>query len=385
MERIYFDHSATTRVDPRVVDAMLPYFTEEYGNASSNHTHGQTAKEALESARQIVADSLNTSSKAIIFTGSGTESDNTAIKGVAEKHGKKGKHIVTSVFEHPAIANTVKYLSHNGFEVDQVPITSEGVVDLEKLKELVRDDTILVTIMTANNEIGTVQPLKDIGEIAHDKGALFHTDAVQAYGKIPIDVDKMNVDLLSLSAHKFHGPKGVGALFVKEGVTISPLLHGGGHEYGLRSSTENVPGAVGLGKAAEIAHADMDEETERLTSLRNKIIDEVTANVKESYLNGSREHRLPNNANIGFRWIEGESILLLLNHVGISISTGSACSSKSLRPSETLLALGLKPEEVHGSVRITLGRFNTAEEVDYFIEKLPPIIEKLRMMSPLAQ
>ena len=378
--RIYFDHAATTPVDAEVVNAMTEYFDKKFGNASSLHSFGMEAREALEKSREKVAKLINADSDEIIFTGSGTESDNLAIKGIAYRVGEG--HIITSSIEHPAVMETCRYLEKKGFDVTYIPVDEYGSVMPDKVEAAIRKDTILISIMHANNEIGTIEPVEEIGKIARRHGILFHTDAVQSVGKIPVDVKKMNVDMLSISSHKIYGPKGVGALYVRRGVRLEPILHGGGHERGLRSSTENVAGIVGLAKACEIAMNRMEKDAAHLKKLRDKIIREVL-NIEESYLTGHPSNRLPHHASFYFRGIEGESLILLLNQKGIAASTGSACSSKKLQASHVLLATGIKPEDAHGSLRVTLGRENTEEEVDYFLEVLPRIVEKLREISPL--
>ena len=377
------DHAATTPVDREVLEAMLPYFCEEYGNASSLHSFGQNAKEALEDAREKVAELINAESDEIIFTGSGTESDNIALKGIAFKN--RGKHIITSNIEHPAVYNTCRFLEARRFKVTYIPVDKEGIVSVEDIENAITNDTLLISIMHANNEIGTIQPIEEIGKLANEKGIYFHTDAVQSVGKIPVDVERFNIDLLSISSHKICGPKGVGALYIRKGTSLEPLLHGGGHERGLRSSTENIPGIVGLGKATELAKERIEKDAEHLTKLRDKLIKGVLDNIEESYLNGHPKKRLPNNANFRFSCIEGEALVLRLNSVGIASSTGSACSSKKLEPSHVLLALGLLPEQAHGSLRLTLGRENTEDDVEYVLESLPGIVDKLREISPLWQ
>jgi len=388
MKRIYMDHGATSRVDPEVVKAMQPYFTEYFGNASSLHSFGREAKKVLEDSRETVANFIGAKKNEIIFTAGGTESDNMAIKGVAYKNRKKGNHIITSAIEHPAVIETCKYLEKQGFEVTYLPVYSEGIIRVEDLENAIREKnnkTILITIMHANNEIGTIQPIEEIGEIAKEKDIYFHTDAVQSVGKIPVDVDAMNIDLLSISSHKIYGPKGVGALYIRKGTKIEALVHGGGHEFGLRSTTENIPGIVGLAKAIELRKERMQEDLEKLTPLRDYLIRGVLTNIEESYLNGHLTQRLPNNANFYFKYIEGESLILNLDRKGIAASTGSACSSTKLEPSHVLLAIGLKPEDAHGSLRLTLGRENTKEEVEYVLEALMEVVEKLRAISPLAK
>ncbi len=369
---------------PEVHDAMKPYFLEKYGNPSSIHSFGREAKIALEDARKKVAVLLNADPSEIVFTSGGTESDNLAIKGVAMYKGRSKGHIITTKVEHHAVLEPCDWLKRFGFEVTVVPVDSEGLVDPGDIERAVRDDTVLISVMMANNEIGTIQPVREIGQIARAKGIPFHTDAVQAMAKMPVDVRADNIDLLSLSAHKFHGPKGVGALYVRKGTKIEPILHGGGQERGLRSSTVNVAGAVGLGKAAEIAKRDMEPTCERMKAIRDKLIKRVPELVPNSYLNGHKTKRLVNNANFRFDFIEGEGLILQLDFKGIAASTGSACSTGSLEPSHVLLALGLKHEDAHGSLRITLGRENTQEEADYLLEVLPGIVAKLREISPYS-
>lgn len=377
------DHSATTPVDPAVRDAMLPYFSEKFGNPSSLYSIGREARRAIEEARQKVADLIGAKKEEIIFTGSGTESDNLAIKGTAYRNRKKGDHIITSSIEHHAVLNTCKYLEKQGFKVTYLPVNHEGLVNPADVESAITPKTILISVMHANNEIGTIQPIEDIGKIAKEKEIPFHTDAVQTAGKIPFNVDVLGVNLLSMSAHKIYGPKGVGALYIRKGTFVEPQLHGGGHERNLRSSTENVPGIVGFGKAAGLAKERLPQE-EALSKLRDSLIRGVLE-IKESYLNGHPTKRLPNNANFRFSYIEGESMILNLDMKGVAASTGSACSSTSLEPSHVLLAIGLKPEESHGSLRLTLGHENTQEDVDYVVSVLPEIVNKLRMISPLAR
>lgn len=383
-KRIYFDHSATTGVLPEVYDAMTPYFLDKFGNSSSIHSFGREAKIALEDARKKVADLLNADPSEIIFTSGGTESDNLAIKGVSMYKGKMKGHIITTKIEHHAVLEPCDWLKRFGFEVTQIPVDSEGIVDAGDVERAARNDTVLISVMMANNEIGTIQPTKEIGKMARSKGIPFHTDAVQAIGKMPIDVKADNIDLLSLSAHKFHGPKGVGVLYVKKGVKIEPILQGGGQERGLRSSTVNVAGAVGLGKAAEIAKQDMGPTCERMLAIRDSMLKAVPELVPNSYVNGHKTKRLVNNANFRFDFIEGEGLILQLDFKGIAASTGSACSTGSLEPSHVLLALGLTHEQAHGSLRITLGRENTQEEADYLLEVLPGVVAKLREISPFS-
>jgi cysteine desulfurase len=381
--QVYMDHSATTPVDHAVVEAMLPYFSEKFGNPSSLYTIGRQARRAIEESRQKVADLIGAKKEEIIFTGSGTESDNLAIKGIAYRNRKKGDHIITSSIEHHAVLHTCKYLENQGFKVTYMPVDKDGLVNPKDVEKAITPQTILITIMHANNEIGTIQPIEEIGKIAKEKNVPLHTDAVQTTGKIPVNVDALGVSLLSISAHKIYGPKGVGALYLRKGTFVEPQLHGGGHERNLRSSTENVPGIVGFGKACELAKEHLPEEA-RLADLRDRLIKGLLE-IKDSYLNGHPVKRLPNNANVRFSYIEGESMILNLDMKGVAASTGSACSSTSLEPSHVLMAIGLKPEEAHGSLRLTLGRGNTQEDVDYVVSVLPEIVNKLRMISPLGR
>jgi len=380
---IYMDHSATSPVDPEVFEAMKPYFTYSFGNASTLYSLGREGRMAMESAREEVASIIGAESKEIIFTSGGTESDNIAILGTVYKLKNKGNHIITSDIEHPAVDETCNYLEKNGFTVTYLPVYEDGIVKVSDLEDAITDDTILITIMHANNEIGTIQPIVEIGAVAKEKGIVFHTDAVQTVGKIPVDVKELNVDLLSLSAHKLYGPKGVGALYVRKGVRLEPIMHGGGHERGIRPGTENVPGIVGLGKACTIAKENLENDAKLLTSLRDRLIDGVLGNNKDSYLNGHRTKRLPNNANFRFTGIEGESLILHLDSKSIAASTGSACSSTKLEPSHVLMAIGLKEVEAHGSLRISLGHENTEEDIDYTVIAITEVVEKLRKMSPL--
>jgi len=377
------DHSATTAVDPAVTEAMLPYFSEKYGNPSSLYSIGRQSRKAVEESRQKVADLIGAKKEEIIFTGSGTESDNLAIKGIALKNRDRGDHIITSSIEHHAVLHTCKYLEKNGFKVTYLPVSKEGLVDPEDVEKAITSKTILITIMHANNEIGTIQPIEEIGRIAKEKNIPFHTDAVQTVGKIPVNVDALGVSLLSMSAHKIYGPKGVGALYLRKGTFVEPQMHGGGHERNIRSSTENVPGIVGFGKACELAKVHLPDEA-NLAKLRDSLIKGVLA-IKDSYLNGHPTKRLPGNANFRFSYIEGESMILNLDMKGVAASTGSACSSTSLEPSHVLIAIGLRPEESHGSLRLTLGRENTQEDVDYVLSILPEIVNKLRMISPFGR
>ena len=385
MKRIYMDHSATTPVAPEVLEAMLPYFSEKFGNASSLHSFGLEAKEALEESREKVAGLLGAKPEEIIFTAGGTESDNLALKGIARKNQKSGKHIITTRVEHPAILECCRKLEKEGFEVTYLPVTNEGLVEIATLESAIRSDTILISVMHANNEVGTIQPLEEIGRLAAEKDIYLHTDAVQSVGKIPTDVNKLGVDLLSLSAHKLYGPKGVGALYIRNGTRLESIIQGGGHERGLRSGTENIAGIVGLARAAVLAGETMTMEAERLTRLRDRLAELVLLKVKESWINGTMKMRLPGNLNFGFKYVEGESLLLFLDSIGISVSTGSACSSHKLEPSHVLLSLGLKPEECHGSLRITLGRSNTVEEVDYAALGIARAVERFRGISALGR
>ncbi|MBU0685983.1 MAG: cysteine desulfurase NifS [Candidatus Thermoplasmatota archaeon] len=385
MRRVYFDHSATTGVLPEVFDAMMPFFLDKFGNSSSIHSFGREAKTALEDSRKHVANLLNADPTEIIFTSGGTESDNLAVKGVAMYKGKMKGHIITTKVEHHAILESCEFLKRFGFEVTHIPVSSEGLVDPAEIERAIRNDTVLISVMMANNEIGTIQPIREIGRIAQSKSIPFHTDAVQAIGKLPIDVKADNIDLLSLSAHKFHGPKGVGALYVRKGTKVEPILQGGGQERGLRSSTVNVAGAVGLGKAAEMAKRDLEPTAEKMKRLRDKMLRAVPELIPKSYVNGHKTKRLVNNAHFRFDFIEGEGLILQLDFKGIAASTGSACSTGSLEPSHVLLALGLTYQQAHGSLRITLGRENTEEEVDYLLEVLPGVVSKLREISPFSE
>jgi cysteine desulfurase len=381
------DYHATTPVDPRVLDAMVPYFTTDFGNAASrNHAFGWTAEEAVETARKQVADLVGANAKEIIFTSGATESNNLAIKGVAEMYREKGNHLITCVTEHKAVIDTCKKLEKQGARVTYLPVQKDGRISLDDLRNAITDKTILITIMTANNEIGVIQPIAEIGAIAKEKGILFHTDAVQAVGKVPFDVTQMKVDLVSLSAHKIYGPKGVGALYVRRRnprVLLAEQINGGGHERGMRSGTLNVPGIVGLGKAAEICKAEMATEAERLRKLRDRLNEKFHQNLDEIYVNGSMEHRLPHNLNISFAYVEGESLLMGINDV--AVSSGSACTSASLEPSYVLKALGAGDDLAHSSIRFGLGRWTTDEEVDYVVDKLTNVVRRLREMSPLYE
>ncbi len=382
---IYFDNAATTPVRKEVYNEILPYFMQYYGNASSVYNIARESKKALEKARQQVAEALNADAEEIYFTAGGSESDNFALKGVAEAMQKKGKHIITTQIEHHAILHTCEYLQQRGFEITYLPVDEYGKIRLEDLKKAIREDTILISVMFANNEIGTIQPIKQIGEIAKEKGIYFHTDAVQAVGHIKIDVKEMNIDLLSLSGHKLCAPTGVGAIYIKKGVTIQPFVHGGAQEKKRRAGTENIAGIVGLGKAIELADKEIEENTKKLVYLRDKLINGILENIPYSKLNGHPIDRLPGNCNISFDFIEGEAMLLLLDSKGIAASSGSACTSGSLDPSHVLLAIGLPHEKAHGSLRMTLEHYNTEQEVDTVLKELPMIVSKLRDMSPLYE
>lgn len=382
---IYLDHAATTATRPEVVEAMLPYFTEAYGNPSSVYKFSSLSKDAITEARKNIAVSLNTDAANIYFTAGGSESDNWAIKETARVYATKGKHIITTKIEHHAVLHTTEFLEKEGYEVTYINVDEHGIVKLDELKAAIRPDTILISVMFANNEIGTIQPIKEIGQIAKENGILFHTDAVQAYGHLAIDVEDMNIDMLSASGHKLNGPKGIGFLYIRKGVKIRNLIHGGGQERARRAGTENVPGIVGLGKAVEIAVKTMDERVAYEKELRDYVIDRILAEIPYTRLNGHKEKRLPNNINFSFQFIEGESLLIMLDMAGICGSSGSACTSGSLDPSHVLLAIGLPHEIAHGSLRLTLGEENTKEEMDYVIDKLKEIVQRLRDMSPLYE
>jgi cysteine desulfurase len=384
-KRVYFDHSATTAVLPEVAEAMRPYFVDMYGNASSLHSFGREARAAIDRARASVASVLNCDPSEIVFTSSGTEADNLAVTGIATYKGRSKGHMITTTVEHHAVLEPCEHLKRRGFGLTLVPVSEDGIVDPGDVERAVRDDTVLISVMMANNEIGTVQPYKEIGKIASSHGVPFHTDAVQAIGKLPIDVKADNIDLLSLSGHKFHGPKGVGVLYVKKGTEIEPIIRGGGQERGLRSSTENVPGIVGLGAAARIAMRDRESSCDRMRKLRDRLVKSIPELVPRSYLNGHPTKRLVNNVHFRFDFIEGEGLILQLDLKGIAASTGSACSTGSPDPSPVLLALGLSHEQAHGSLRLTLGRGNTEEEVDYLLEVLPGVVSRLREISPFNE
>jgi cysteine desulfurase len=392
MKYIYLDNAATTPMDPRVIEEVTKHLKETYGNSSSLHSIGQKAGQILLKSRETIASLINANRDDIFFTSSGTEADNIAIFGVAMKNKERGNHIITTSIEHHAVENPYKELEKKGFEVSFLPVDKYGLISIKDLEEAITKNTLLISIMFANNEIGTIEPITEIGTLAKKHDVIFHTDAVQAFGKVPIHVDEMNIDLLSASAHKLYGPKGVGLLYIRNkgvregwGKFIEPIMYGGGHERDMRPSTVNVPGIAGFAKAVEIAKAEIEQEAKRQINLRDKIIKWVTENIEDSYLNGHPTQRLPNNVNLGFKYVEGESIVLDLDTEGIATSTGSACSSKSLDPSHVLLAIGLKHEDAHGSLRISLGRFTTDEDVDYFLDKLPNVIERLREISPLKK
>jgi len=379
------DHGAGTPLDSRVLEAMKPYFMENYGNPSSAHSSGNVARTALESAREKVAQLVAAEKpQEVIFTSGGTESNNLAIEGFAYRNREKGSHIVTTAIEHISVINLCKHLQKQGFKVTYVPVDKQGVVDLEKLEEAINDRTILISVMYANGEIGTIQPIQEIGKLAKENKVVFHVDAVAAAGKVPINVKEENIDLLSLSSNDVYGPKGVGALYIKQGTKIQPIIQGGGQERGLRSGTENIPGIVGMGKAAEVAKREMESEGKRLAALRDKLITGVLDKIDYSFLNGHPTKRLPDNANLRFSYIEGESLILGLDMYGVQVSSGSACTSKTLEPSHVLLATGLAHEEAHGSLVFTLGKQNSEEDVDYVIEVLPDVVKRLRALSPLT-
>lgn len=383
MKKVYLDHAATTPVRKEVIEAMLPYYKENFGNPSSVYSYGREARKAIEDSREKVAEILGADPKEIYFTSGGTESDNWAIKGVAYANREKGNHIITSAIEHHAVLHTCEFLEKQGFKVTYLPVDKYGIVNVEDLKKAVTDKTILVSIMHANNEIGSIQPIEEIGEFLKDKKIYFHIDAVQTVGKIPVNVDKLNVDLLSLSAHKIYGPKGVGALYIRKATKILPFIHGGAQEKKRRAGTENVAGIVGLGVAADLANKELEVQRKHLMTLRDKLITGIKEKIPYVIFNGHPEKRLPHNVNVCFEFIEGESLLLNLDLKGICASSGSACTSGSLNPSHVLLAIGLKHEVAHGSLRLTLGKDNTEEDINYVLEVLPGIVDKLRQMSPL--
>ena len=383
MKDIYFDNAATTKLDEEVLEEMMPYLKENYGNASSIYRLGRESRKAVENAREKIANILNCKPTEIYFTAGGSESDNTIVKGIAHSYKKKGNHIITSKIEHPAILETCKQLGKEGFEISYVSVDENGIINLEELKSMIKPTTILITIMFANNEIGTIQPIEEIGKIAKENSIYFHTDSVQAVGNIRIDVQKMNIDALSLSGHKFYGPKGIGALYVKSGINFEKYISGGHQERNKRAGTENVAGIVGMGKAIELAYSKLEEHNKKIKELRDYYVEQIKEKIPYIKINGDMEKRLPGNSNISFRFIEGESLLLNLDLKGICASSGSACTSGSLDPSHVLLAIGLPHEIAHGSLRISIGKYNTKEEVDYLIENLVEIVNRLREMSPL--
>jgi cysteine desulfurase len=379
------DHGAGMPLDSRVFEAMKPYFMENYGNPSSSHSFGNSARNAIEASREKVAQLVAAEKPLeVIFTSGGTESNNLAIKGVAYRNREKGNHIITTAIEHISVINICKFLQKQGFEVSYVPVDKQGVVDLEKLEAAINDQTILISVMYANGEIGTIQPIREIGKVASENQVYFHVDAVAAAGKVPINVKKENIDLLSISSNDMYGPKGVGALYIKKETKVQPIIQGGGQERGLRSGTENIPGIVGMGEAAELARKEMKSEGERLTRLRDKLIKGVLDKIDYSFLNGHPTERLPDNANLRFSYIEGESLILGLDMYGVQVSSGSACTSKTLEPSHVLLAIGLAHEEAHGSLVFTMGKQNSEEDVDYVLEVLPDVVKRLRALSPLT-
>ena len=383
MKSIYLDNAATTKLDDEVLQEMMPYLRENYGNASSIYKLGRESRKAVENARERIAKILNCKPTEIYFTAGGSESDNTAIKGIAKANKEKGNHIITSKIEHPAVLETCKQLEKEGFEITYVSVDENGIVNLDELKKSIKPTTILITIMFANNEIGTIQPIEEIGKIAKENNIYFHTDAVQAVGNIEIDVEKLNIDSLSLSGHKFYGPKGIGALYVRTGIKFEKFISGGHQERNKRAGTENVAGIVGMGKAIELAYSNLDEHNKKIKELRDYYVEQVKEKIPYIKINGDIEKRLPGNSNISFRFIEGESLLLNLDLKGICASSGSACTSGSLDPSHVLLAIGLPHEIAHGSLRISIGKYNTKEEIDYLIESLVEIVNRLREMSPL--
>lgn len=384
MRKVYLDNAATTALSPKVLEKMMPYLTDTYGNASSPHSFGQTARIGVEHAREQVARAINADPSEIVFTGCGTESDNTVLFGVAERYAKKGDHIITTNVEHHAILHSCAALEKKGINVTYLPVDKDGLVTPEQVRDAITDKTILVSVMFANNEVGTIMPIPEIAAVCHEKGVLFHTDAVQAAGHIPIDVKAMGIDMLSISGHKFHGPKGVGVLYERKGIRLPSYIIGGEQEKGRRAGTENVAGIVGLGEALELAVTNMSETSARMTRMRDRLIEGIEATIPEVKLNGHRTKRLPNNVNFSIKYIEGESILLMLDMAGIAASSGSACTSGSLDPSHVLLALGLTHEVAHGSVRMTLGDDTTDEDIDYVLETLPKVAHRLRAMSPIS-
>jgi len=385
VRKIYTDYAATTPTDPRVLEAMEPFFSEVYGNASSMNAFGLEARKAIEDARNVVSGFMNTEHEELIFTGSATEANNLILKGFAFKKGMQKVHIAVSTIEHDSVLNTVDWLERQGVKISQIPVDEYGLLKMGALMDALKSGVSLVSVIHANNEVGTVQPISEIGKICHEHGAYLHTDAAQSFGKIPIDVKQMNIDYMTVNAHKIYGPKGVGALFLSKGAAaVDPLVHGGGHEFGLRSGTENTPGIVGFAKAVEIRRDEMVPESKRIDKLRNRLV-EGALKIEDAYLNGHPTKRLPNIASLRFSYIDGESLLLLLNDEGIAATTGSACSSRSQEPSHVLLALGIKPEEARGSLRFSLGKYNNEEDVDYILDVLPKAVRKLREISPLGK
>lgn len=383
--KIYLDYGATTPVDPRVVKAMIPYFSEKFGNTMSLHEFGREAKEALERSRQEVADLMAAQPSEIFFTGSATESNNLALKGLAFAEKEKRNHIIISSIEHACVLESARWLESRGFEVTRLKVDKYGLIDPSQVKKAIKKETLLVSIMHANNEIGTIEPIEEIGKICRESGVYFHSDAAQSFGKVAVDVNRMNVDLLTASSHKMYGPKGAACLYIKKGIKVEPILHGGGHEDGLRSSTINLAAIVGFAKACQIAKKEMTKESRRLQKLRDKLIREVLGKIEFSHLNGHPKKRLPNNTNFWFSFIEGESLVMQLDLLGIAASTGSACSSEELKPSHVLLALGLKPQQAHGSLRLSLGRWTKEKEIDFVLKVLPEVIKNLREISPFKK
>jgi cysteine desulfurase len=385
IKKIYLDYAATTPLDPRVTKEMVLHFKKSFGNTMSLHSFGQAAKEVLEDSREKVASLMAADPEEVIFTGSATEANNLVLKGVAFANKSRGKHIIISAIEHPCIMESARWLGRQGFKITELKVDGDGLVDPREVEKALRKDTILVSVMHANNEIGTIQPIAEIGAVCRKAGVYFHTDAAQTFGKIPVNVHGMNVDLLTASSHKMYGPKGAACLFKRKSVKIEPLLHGGGHEGGLRSSTINVPAIAGFAKACELCGQEMASEAERLSRLRDKLISGILKSVKDSRLNGHAVKRLPNNVNVSFSFVEGESLMMQLDLMGIAVSTGSACSSRKLEPSHVLKAIGLKPHQIHGSLRLSLGRQTTREEIGYVIEAIPKVVEKLRKISPFSR
>lgn len=383
MKQVYMDYAATTPVRKEVLDEMLPFFSENFGNPSSLHTFGQDARYPVESAREKVASAIGATPDEIVFTSGGTESNNFAVKGVAFAKQDKGRHIITSAIEHHAILEPCRFLEKNGFEITCLPVDAKGILDPDDVLKAIKKETILISVMHANNEIGTIQPIKEIGAIAHERGIIFHSDVVQTLGRMPLNVDALNLDLVSASGHKIYGPKGVGFIYIRKGIRLTPFMHGGEQERGRRASTHNVPGIIGIGKAAELAMIDLDKETVRITALRDKMIRGILDNITDTRLNGHQTQRLSNNVHVSIDYVEGESLLLYLDMEGIACSTGSACSSASLEPSHVLSAIGISADTAYGALRFTLGRQTTEADVNYVIETLPGIVKKLREMSPV--